>query len=131
MRKKAEVIINAAVELDCDVLILSAFGCGAFHNPPDQAALFFKEALNEVGTEHTLQEVVLCIFEDHNSGQWRNPRGNLAPFEEAFGQGVTGRRMPETERHFPRTPEAAWPPGAPAWVGVEPDASVRPSGHEQ
>eukprot|EP00969_Alexandrium_andersonii_P169212 7480667-Alexandrium_andersonii.AAC.1 len=44
--------------------------------------------------ETYLKEVVFCIIEDHNSRQWRNPRGNLAPFQEAFDQGVRERRMP-------------------------------------
>eukprot|EP00969_Alexandrium_andersonii_P275995 12199436-Alexandrium_andersonii.AAC.1 len=38
MMKKAQVIVKAAVELDCDALILSAFGCGAFQNPPEHVA---------------------------------------------------------------------------------------------
>eukprot|EP00969_Alexandrium_andersonii_P041107 1802520-Alexandrium_andersonii.AAC.1 len=38
MKAKAEVIIKAAVEAECSVFVLSAFGCGAFGNPPDQVA---------------------------------------------------------------------------------------------
>eukprot|EP00969_Alexandrium_andersonii_P269703 11920868-Alexandrium_andersonii.AAC.1 len=44
--------------------------------------------------ETHLEEVVFCILEDHNSGQWRNPRGNIEPFREAFGTGLRGRRRP-------------------------------------
>eukprot|EP00969_Alexandrium_andersonii_P279454 12352493-Alexandrium_andersonii.AAC.1 len=32
-----------------------------------------------------LQEVVFCIFEDHNAGKWHNPRGNMEPFRDVFG----------------------------------------------
>eukprot|EP00969_Alexandrium_andersonii_P074087 3267810-Alexandrium_andersonii.AAC.1 len=78
MRRKAEVIVKAAVEMQCDVLILSAFGCGAFENPPGQVARFFREALGHVGTEDALQEVVFCMLEDHISAKWHNPRGNTA-----------------------------------------------------
>eukprot|EP00969_Alexandrium_andersonii_P112176 4954370-Alexandrium_andersonii.AAC.1 len=56
-RRKAEVIVKAAVETQCNVLILSAFGCGAFENPPEQVAVFFCEALDHVGMETHLKEV--------------------------------------------------------------------------
>eukprot|EP00969_Alexandrium_andersonii_P359734 15453857-Alexandrium_andersonii.AAC.1 len=130
MMKKAQVIVKAAVELDCDVLVLSAFGCGAFQNPPSRVAQFFKAALNEVSPECTLREVVFCISEDHNSYQWHNPEGNFSPFQEVFGQSVPERPMrdfpmPESPAHgpsgFPTAPEAEWPPGEDAWVGLEAD----------
>eukprot|EP00969_Alexandrium_andersonii_P086984 3837084-Alexandrium_andersonii.AAC.1 len=82
MRKKARVIIKAAVRLDCDVLILSAFGRGAFGNPPEQVAAFFKEALDEVSVESTLCEVIFCIVDDHNSRLRHNPNGNAEPFKQ-------------------------------------------------
>eukprot|EP00969_Alexandrium_andersonii_P342206 15126298-Alexandrium_andersonii.AAC.1 len=44
-KAKVEAIVKAAVEVQCSVLVLSAFGCGAFENPPDQVAHFFDEAL--------------------------------------------------------------------------------------
>eukprot|EP00969_Alexandrium_andersonii_P092139 4068250-Alexandrium_andersonii.AAC.1 len=44
--------------------------------------------------ETYLEEVGFCIFEDHNSVKWHNPRGNMEPFREAFGQGHRGLRHP-------------------------------------
>eukprot|EP00969_Alexandrium_andersonii_P055655 2453078-Alexandrium_andersonii.AAC.1 len=33
-----------------------------------------------------LQEVVFCVYEDHNAGHWRNPRGNIMEqFRDVFG----------------------------------------------
>eukprot|EP00969_Alexandrium_andersonii_P229644 10141925-Alexandrium_andersonii.AAC.1 len=55
-KAKAEVIIKAAVDAECSVLVLSAFGCGAYGNPPDQVARFFDDALQHVGMETHLEE---------------------------------------------------------------------------
>eukprot|EP00969_Alexandrium_andersonii_P052090 2287631-Alexandrium_andersonii.AAC.1 len=68
--------------MDCDVLILSACGCGAFGNPPEQVAEFFREALDEVSVESTLTEVIFCIMDDHNSRLRHNPNGNAEPFRQ-------------------------------------------------
>jgi hypothetical protein len=65
-------------------LVLSAFGCGAFGNPPQVVAELFREVLSAHSDQ--IRRVVFCILEDHNSGRWHNPHGNLAPFVEAFPQ---------------------------------------------
>eukprot|EP00969_Alexandrium_andersonii_P240444 10614862-Alexandrium_andersonii.AAC.1 len=57
MKAQVEAIVKAAVEVQCSVLVLSAFGGGAFENPPDQVVHFFDEALKHVGMETYLEEV--------------------------------------------------------------------------
>eukprot|EP00969_Alexandrium_andersonii_P144683 6398116-Alexandrium_andersonii.AAC.1 len=44
MRAKAQAIVGAVLESECDVAVLSAFGCGANANPPEEVAQFFWEA---------------------------------------------------------------------------------------
>ena len=80
MEEKLATIIWTAEQSGCTVLIMSAFGCGAFRNPPEIVATLAKRLL----VRSTLDRVVFCILEDHNSFGWHNPSGNLKPFMDAF-----------------------------------------------
>ena len=86
MRLKVRAILCAALEAQCDVAILSAFGCGAYGNPPQGVATLFAEELETL----PLFKVVFAIKDDHNSGRAHSPEGDVAPFERALG--VTGWR---------------------------------------
>jgi uncharacterized protein (TIGR02452 family) len=44
---RARQILNAAVQNFVDVLVLGAFGCGAFRNDPEVVAAAYKEVLPE------------------------------------------------------------------------------------
>lgn len=83
METKVKLIIEAAVRAGCDAVVLSAFGCGAFGNPPEVVAKMFHEELQR---SH-LRSVTFCIFDDHNAGDFHNPRGNFQPFLEVFRHG--------------------------------------------
>ena len=89
MRTKVQTILEAAAHAGCDAAVLSAFGCGAYGNPPGEVAALFREAL----ARSPLAEVAFCITEDHNSGGRHIPAGNLAPFQEVLGltPGPAGR----------------------------------------
>ena len=84
MRGQVEVLMDAAEQTRCTALILSAFGCGAYGNPPDVVADFFRRALQRRWSR--LREVTLCIIDDHSAARWHNPRGNFTPFAETFRQ---------------------------------------------
>ncbi|CAK5270250.1 unnamed protein product [Mycena citricolor] len=45
MREKVKCIFRAAASQGCRRLVLGAFGCGAFGNPPNEVALLFRRAL--------------------------------------------------------------------------------------
>lgn len=82
--QKIRVILYATWTEGFDGLCLSAFGCGAFRNPPAHIAQLFHRALQEFqGFFHT---VAFSIIEDHNSA--RNQDGNLVPFEREFGKAI-------------------------------------------
>ena len=83
MQLKIFSIVEAAVQAGCDATVLSAFGCGAFGNPPHIIAQIFKRALEL----SPIQKVFFCIMEDHNAGGYHNARGNFKPFQEVFGLG--------------------------------------------
>ena len=86
MKAKVEAIIKTAVMANCQVVVLGAFGCGAYKNPPKVVAELFRDALASAEAV-ALSEVVFCILDDHNANQAHNPHGNLAPFKEVFGVG--------------------------------------------
>lgn len=62
-----------------DALVLGAFGCGAFANPPHHIAELFKEVINEKEFKNKYRKIVFAIIEDHNS-----KNGNLRPFIDVF-----------------------------------------------
>jgi uncharacterized protein (TIGR02452 family) len=65
--------------------VLSAFGCGAFANPPNHVALLFKQVFNEEEFKNHFRLVVFSIIDDHNSRKEQNPEGNVLPFSKVFG----------------------------------------------
>lgn len=63
-----------------DSIVLGAFGCGAFHNPPKHIARLFHGVIDEKEFKDKYKLIAFAILEDHNS-----PRGgNLQPFIEEF-----------------------------------------------
>ncbi len=66
MENKIRTMLNIAVKYRYKVLILSAFGCGAFRNPPKQVAGLFKKILDEPLYRTNFEEVYFSIKADHN-----------------------------------------------------------------
>ena len=65
MTDRVQSILAAAQEMETDVLLLSAFGCGAFGNPPEEVAEIFREQIETTNIE----TIIFAILNDHNS-QW-------------------------------------------------------------
>ena len=62
---RIERILEVAKKRKAEVLILGAFGCGAFANPPEIVAKVFKEALSEYGKYFEAVEfAVYCAEEE-------------------------------------------------------------------
>jgi len=72
MRKKIITIFSIALNQGRDALVLSAFGCGAFHNPPSHVSRIFLSVLQEFST--FFKVVRFAVVDDHNSN------GNYASF---------------------------------------------------
>ena len=68
-----------------DSLVLGAWGCGAFRNPPAHMARLFRQTIESTEFANRFAVIVFAILEDHNSRRPGNPEGNLAPFARAFG----------------------------------------------
>ena len=85
-KEKIRTILRIAGKYKHDSLVLGAFGCGAFANPPNHIARLFKEVFLESEFFGVFKYVVFSIFEDHNSGLEHNPYGNVLPFFEVFNE---------------------------------------------
>ncbi len=83
-KEKIRTIFRIVGFSDCNGIVLGAFGCGAFRNPPHHMAQLFKEVLEEKEFKQVFRKIVFAIKEDHNSGKVHNPLGNLKPFERIF-----------------------------------------------
>ena len=65
--RKIRAILRIAYNNGQRRLVLGAFGCGAFHNPPGHMAELFKQVLGESEFEGLFREIRFAIIEDHNS----------------------------------------------------------------
>ena len=84
-KEKIRTILRIGAEHHHDCLVLSAFGCGAFRNPPLHMAELFKEVFDEPEFTNQFKLVVFAIFDDHNAWREHNPEGNMVPFRRVFG----------------------------------------------
>lgn len=83
-REKIRAILRIGFFHGHDSLVLSAFGCGAFANPPGHVARLFREVLNEEEFNNAFRLIVFAIIDDHNAHRSHNPEGNLLPFQRVF-----------------------------------------------
>lgn len=68
--KRIENIFAVAIANDVDVLVLGAFGCGAFNNPPEIVAQVFKQMIFQKGYGRYFKKILFPI--KANDGQGRN-----------------------------------------------------------
>lgn len=92
-RNKVRAIFRIALTHGHDSLVLGAFGCGAFKNPPAEIAAIFHEILEEPEFKNKFRLVTFSIIEDHNS----NNR-NLKAFEKAFGNSPSSMKQPAPDQ---------------------------------
>ncbi len=78
--KRAERILSVASGEGNEVVILGAFGCGAFHNPPRIVAEAFKKVIEEKFTNR-FKTIEFAIYVN----PFMEDSGNAAVFSEVFG----------------------------------------------
>lgn len=83
-QEKIRTILRIAILHGHDSIILSAFGCGAFRNPPQHMAELFQEVFEEEEFQHKISVIVFSIIDDHNARKAHNPDGNVLPFMRVF-----------------------------------------------
>jgi uncharacterized protein (TIGR02452 family) len=113
LRQKARALLRCAALKRERALVLSAWGCGAFANPPAEVAQAFFDILHDAEFRGRFDAVVFAILEDHNSQRG----GNLPPFAAAFGVNALDSVQAlehELQRHFTATEQEQQPPAAAA-----------------
>lgn len=85
IKKKMRSILRIALLNGHTKLVLGAFGCGAFENPPKHISQLFKQVLSEDEFKNSFEEICFAILDDNNTGREHNPEGNYKPFVEVFG----------------------------------------------
>ena len=60
-RSRIRNILEVAIANEVDYLVLGAFGCGAFNNPPELVALVFYKLLVEQGYSEYFERIVFAI----------------------------------------------------------------------
>lgn len=77
MRRKIDMLLRVPHACGFEgTLILGAFGCGAFHNPPDRVAFFFKEAIDKYGGYY--ERIIFAIYDPGRT------TGNYEAFSDVF-----------------------------------------------
>ena len=78
-RNKIRAILRVGLLKGHDSLVLGAFGCGAFHNPPREMAQLFKEVMAEEEFTDRYRLITFAILSDHN-----DKSRNLESFKTTF-----------------------------------------------
>lgn len=65
-----------------NTVVLGAFGCGAFRNPPAVVAKLYREVIDAFFKD-TFRKIVFAILDDPHVGS-HNPQGNFQPFKKCF-----------------------------------------------
>lgn len=68
-RHRIENILSVAAANDVDVLVLGAFGCGAFHNPPELVADVFYQMIVKTGFGQFFKKIIFAIKTDGERGK--------------------------------------------------------------
>lgn len=76
-------IFEAALDNDVEVLVLGAFGCGAFKNPPEIVAKSFHEVIEENHYVNYFKKIVFAIKSSVNNDRF-SVCSNISAFEVEF-----------------------------------------------
>jgi uncharacterized protein (TIGR02452 family) len=81
MSQRIKKILDVASAMKIEVLILGAFGCGVFRNPPHTVASIFKELLAKYSFE-TVEFAVYCGMDTANYDVFNNILSNRGGIED-------------------------------------------------
>lgn len=79
-KEKMRTILRIGLLNGHDSIVLGAFGCGAFHNPPRHIARLFHEVFEENEFKDKYRKIAFAILDDRNAPAG----GNFRPFEKEF-----------------------------------------------
>ena len=92
LKGRIKNIFEASIDNKADVLILGAFGCGAFKNPPEVVASAFYEVIVENAYENCLKQIVFAIKSSNNDNPFE-PCPNIFAFEHVFYWNTKDERL--------------------------------------
>lgn len=81
---KMRTILRIGLANEHDSLVLSAFGCGAFANPPAHIAKLFHQVIEEDEFIDCYRLIDFAILDGYRTGLLHNPEGNYLPFLREF-----------------------------------------------
>ena len=84
MALRIRAVLAIAVEEEVDVLILGAFGCGAFHNDAHAVASIFAKLLMSSQFAGAFSDVIFAIVEP----EAMRDSGNIAIFRDVLCSGL-------------------------------------------
>ncbi len=82
-KEKIRTYLKSAYDHADDTLIMGAFGCGAFANPPQHIAEMTMDIIKSEYPE-CFKKIVFAVLKDGADGFKHNPKGNFIPFAEVI-----------------------------------------------
>ena len=76
-RQRIEAQLHSLREKEVKHVVLSAFGCGAFQNPPEEIAALYREVISEM--HQFFHVIAFAIF-----APGYGPNDNFQVFQKAF-----------------------------------------------
>ncbi len=80
-KRKILAQLRAAIDHGHEVIVLGAFGCGAFHNNPDRIAKWYRDILIEKGYQKYFTEIHFAVLAPRQPGKAST---NFTVFQKAF-----------------------------------------------
>lgn len=109
-KERIKNIFEAALDCGVEVLILGAFGCGAFKNPPEVVAKAFHEVIDGNGYDTAFRKIVFAIKSTVRDERFmRCP--NLTAFELEFAGGPKEMDKASYYEDIPAPPRIEMPSG--------------------
>ncbi len=100
LKGRIKNIFEVAIENGITVLILGAFGCGAFKNPPDVVAAAFHEVIEENRYTEQFAKIVFAI-KSTVSGDALEPCLNITAFKKAFPISAEANQLRSVDSQAP------------------------------
>ena len=82
--QKIRTIFRIALLHGHDALVLGAWGCGAFKNPPQHIARLFHEVMNEDEFRNKFRKIVFAVIDRKGIDNKAGKSGNLEVFRTEF-----------------------------------------------
>ncbi|MBO4304900.1 MAG: TIGR02452 family protein [Lentisphaeria bacterium] len=84
VREKMRTIFRIALKHGHDALVLGAWGCGAFKNPPQHIAKLFHGIMEEEEFRNRFRKIVFAVMDRRKVDKSSSKVGNFLPFREEF-----------------------------------------------